>query len=84
MVGELKDMWVEPEVRRMGVGEKLLRLAIEWCQQQGVHSVEAQILLGNEPILKLVQRLGMKPELYQLRLTWDNYSPAPEGQPQDA
>ena len=28
MVGELKDMWVEPEVRRMGVGEKLLRLAI--------------------------------------------------------
>ena len=32
MVGELKDMWVEPKVRRLGIGEKLLRLAIEWCQ----------------------------------------------------
>ena len=32
MVGELKDMWVEPEVRRLGIGEKLLRLAIEWCR----------------------------------------------------
>jgi GNAT superfamily N-acetyltransferase len=79
MVGELKDMWVEPEVRRLGTGEKLLRLAIEWVRDQNVHSVEAQILMGNEPILRLVERLGMKPELYQLRMTWDEYQEeAPE------
>ncbi len=75
MVGELKDMWIEHEVRRLGIGEKLLRLAIEWCHTQQVHSVEAQILVGNEPILKLVRSLGMTPELYQMRLTWDNYTP---------
>ena len=74
MVGELKDMWVEHEVRRLGIGEKLLRLAIEWCQAQNVYSVEAQILLGNDPILKLVEYLGMKRELYQLRLTWEDYN----------
>jgi GNAT superfamily N-acetyltransferase len=73
MVGELKDMWVEHEVRRLGIGEKLLKLAIEWCRDQDVYSVEAQILLGNEPILKLVEYLGMERELYQLRLTWDHY-----------
>lgn len=73
MVGELKDMWVEPEVRRLGIGEKLLRLAIEWCRDQDVYSVEAQILLGNEPILRLVEYLGMERELYQLRMTWDHY-----------
>ena len=76
MVGELKDMWVEHEVRRLGIGEKLLRLAIEWCHAQDVYSVEAQILLGNEPILKLVEYLGMKRELYQLRLTWEDYNQA--------
>jgi GNAT superfamily N-acetyltransferase len=76
MVGELKDMWVEHEVRRLGIGEKLLRLAIEWCHAQDVYSVEAQILLGNEPILKLVEYLGMKRELYQLRLTWEDYNRA--------
>jgi GNAT superfamily N-acetyltransferase len=73
MVGELSDMWVEHEVRRMGVGEKLLRLAIEWLRQQNVYSVEAQILSGNEPILKLVRSLGMKDELHQMRLTWEDY-----------
>jgi GNAT superfamily N-acetyltransferase len=76
MVGELKDMWVEHEVRRLGIGEKLLRMAIEWCRAQDVYSVEAQILLGNEPIIRLVEYLGMKRELYQLRLTWEDYNQA--------
>jgi GNAT superfamily N-acetyltransferase len=75
MVGELKDMWVEKPVRRLGIGEKLLRLAIEWCRAQNVYSVEAQILLGNEPIIKLVEYLGMKKELYQFRMSWDGYNP---------
>ena len=76
MVGELKDMWVEHSVRRLGIGEVLLRMAIEWCRQQDVYSVEAQILMGNEPIIKLVEYLGMKQELYQLRMVWDNYNEA--------
>jgi len=75
MVGELKDMWVEKPVRRLGIGEVLLRMAIEWCNQQNVYSVEAQILLGNEPIIKLVEYLGMKKELYQFRMSWDGYNP---------
>jgi ribosomal protein S18 acetylase RimI-like enzyme len=74
MVGELKDMWVEPKVRRLGIGEKLLRLAIEWCRAQKVYSCEAQILPGNEPIIRLVESLGMKKELYQLRLSWEDYN----------
>ncbi|MCC7129109.1 MAG: hypothetical protein B6D39_03360 [Anaerolineae bacterium UTCFX2] len=74
MVGELKDMWVEPEVRRLGIGEALLRQAIEWCRRQEVYSCEAQILLGNEPIIQLVEYLGMKKELYQLRLSWEDYN----------
>jgi GNAT superfamily N-acetyltransferase len=75
MVGELKDMWVEHEVRRLGIGEQLLRLAIEWCRDQGVYSVEAQILAGNQPIIQLVERLGMKKELYQMRMLWQDYQP---------
>jgi len=74
MVGELKDMWVEPEVRRLGIGEKLLRMAIEWCHQQDVHSLEAQILVGNDPIIRLVESLGMQKELYQMRLAWEDYN----------
>lgn len=74
MVGELKDMWVEPEVRRLGIGEKLLRLAIEWCWAQDVHSLEAQVFVSNEPIIKLVEYLGMKPELLQMRMLKGDYN----------
>jgi GNAT superfamily N-acetyltransferase len=74
MVGELKDMWVEPSVRRLGIGEKLLRLAIEWCREQNVYSCEAQILVGNDPIINLVEYLGMKKELFQLRMSWEDYN----------
>jgi GNAT superfamily N-acetyltransferase len=77
MVGELKDMWVEHKVRRLGIGEKLLRLAIEWCRLQKVYSVEAQILLGNEPIIQLVEYLGLKKELYQFRMLWEDYNESP-------
>jgi len=49
-------------------------MAIEWCKGQKVYSVEAQILLGNEPIIKLVEYLGMKKELFQFRLSWGDYS----------
>lgn len=73
MVGELKDMWVEPKVRRLGIGEKLLRLAIEWCWAQDVHSLEAQVFVSNEPIIKLVEYLGMKPELFQMRMIKGDY-----------
>lgn len=73
MIGELKDMWVEPHVRRLGVGRELLHLAIDWCKSQNVYSCEAQILVGNQPIIELVESLGMKKELFQLRLSWDDY-----------
>jgi GNAT superfamily N-acetyltransferase len=74
LVGELKDMWVEHKVRRFGIGEKLLRMAIEWCRSQNVYSLEAQILLGNEPIIRMVEYLGMTKELYQFRMGWEEYN----------
>ena len=74
MVGELKDMWVEPSKRHLGIGEKLLRLAIEWCRTQNVYSVEAQLLVGNEGIKKLVEYLGMTAEIYQMRMMWEDYN----------
>jgi GNAT superfamily N-acetyltransferase len=76
MVGELKDMWVEPEVRRLRIGEKLLRLAIEWCWTQDVYSLEAQVFVDNDPIIQLVEYLGMKPELYQMRMMKGEYNVA--------
>jgi RimJ/RimL family protein N-acetyltransferase len=73
LVGELSDMWIEGPARRLGVGDKLSRLTLDWLREQGTHSVEIQVLVGNEASWKLYERMGFQPEFRQARLTWDDY-----------
>lgn len=73
LVGELSDMWIEPEARRLGIGDKLSRLALNWLRDQGVHSVEIQVLRDNEASWKLYERMGFKLEFRVGRLLWDEY-----------
>jgi ribosomal protein S18 acetylase RimI-like enzyme len=77
LVGELSDMWIEAEARRLGIGDKLSRLALEWLREQGVHSVEIQVLKDNEASWKLYDRMGFKLEFRVGRLVWDEYIDQP-------
>ncbi len=73
MVGELSDMWINPDARRLGIGDKLSRLAIDWMREQGAHSVEIQILRDNEASWKLYERMGFQLEFRTVRLLWEDY-----------
>ena len=73
LVGELSDMWIIAEARRMGIGDKLSRLALDWLREQGVHSVEIQVLRDNDASWKLYDRMGFKLEFRVGRLLWDEY-----------
>jgi ribosomal protein S18 acetylase RimI-like enzyme len=73
LVGELSDMWIIASARRMGIGDKLSRLALDWLRQQGAHSVEIQVLKDNEASWKLYDRMGFKLEFRVGRLLWDEY-----------
>ena len=73
LVGELSDMWIIPEARRLGIGDKLSRLAMEWMRAQGAHSIEIQVLKDNDASWKLYERMGFKLEFRVGRLLWDEY-----------
>jgi ribosomal protein S18 acetylase RimI-like enzyme len=73
LVGELSDMWITTAARRMGIGDRLSRLAIDWLRQQGVHSVEIQVLRDNEASWKLYERMGFELEFRVGRLLWEDY-----------
>jgi ribosomal protein S18 acetylase RimI-like enzyme len=79
LVGELSDIYVAPDARRLKVGHRLARLTFDWLHAQGVHSVEVQVLEGNAPSLAFFRSFGFKPELSQLRLAWVDYSEPEEG-----
>ena len=73
MVGELSDMWIDQSARRMGIGDMLSRLAMEWMHQQGAHSIEIQVLKDNEASWKLYERMGFQLEFRVGRLLWPEY-----------
>jgi ribosomal protein S18 acetylase RimI-like enzyme len=68
LVGELSDMWIEPEFRRFGIGRKLSVIAMDWLKKHNVHSIEIQILAGNEPSYKLYESMGFKCDYRHVRL----------------
>ena len=73
IVGELSDMWIDASARRMGIGDRLSRLAIDWMRQQGAHSIEIQVLRDNEASWKLYERMGFQLEYRVGRLLWEDY-----------
>ncbi|HEX7975843.1 MAG TPA: GNAT family N-acetyltransferase [Anaerolineales bacterium] len=73
LVGELSDMWILADARRLGIGDALSRLALDWLHAQGAHSVEIQVLRDNEASWKLYERMGFQLEFRVGRLLWDEY-----------
>lgn len=73
LVGELSDEWVEPEVRRLRIGDRLCRVALDWLREQNVHSVEIQVLNSNEASWRMLSRMGFQQEFRVGRLVWDEY-----------
>ena len=67
LTSEFSDFWVEPEYRHGQVGDVLSQLTIEWLRQQGVHSIEMQVLKDNERILRYFERMGFQLEFYTAR-----------------
>jgi ribosomal protein S18 acetylase RimI-like enzyme len=68
MVGEISDVWVESAYRRERLGEQLVRLGLDWLRQQGVHSVEIQVLRDNQGAWRFFQELGFELEFQAARL----------------
>ena len=73
LVGEISDEWVEADVRRLRIGDRLCRIGLDWMHKQGVHSVEIQVLNSNEASWKMLNRMGFEQEFRVGRLVWEEY-----------
>jgi GNAT superfamily N-acetyltransferase len=67
-VGEISDLYVEERLRGQGIGTGLVKLAIEWLRAKEVHSIEVQILAGNEGGLEFWMEQGFEPDLSVVRM----------------
>lgn len=52
------SMWVEPRVRRSGVGRALIQAASDWAASWGAERVVLWVVASNEPGSRFYRRLG--------------------------
>ena len=58
----LFDIVVDEAVRRQGYGRRLVESLLIWGKREGAHLSYLQVMVGNEPALKLYARLGFREE----------------------
>lgn len=58
------DIAVDPARRRQGHAERLMQDLLAWGKQAGAHTAYLQVMLDNEPALRLYGKLGFR-EAYQ-------------------
>jgi N-acetylglutamate synthase len=60
----LFDIVIDAGWRRQGYGERLVRSLLAWGEKQQAHTAYLQVMLNNEPALRLYAKLGFR-EWYQ-------------------
>lgn len=55
---ELKSLWVSPEARGDGVGDRLIETVATWALRQGSTRLKLAVIPGNEPAIVLYERNG--------------------------
>jgi ribosomal protein S18 acetylase RimI-like enzyme len=65
-VGYLQRLAVAPERQGHGIGERLVVDALGWLHRRGARSALVNTQDGNAPALRLYERLGFRPEAYDL------------------
>lgn len=58
-LGVIGDLYVEPDFRGVGVGEAMMGLLVDWCEDQGCFGVDSVALPGNRETKNFFETFGL-------------------------
>lgn len=58
-LGVIGDLFVEPDFRGVGVGEAMMNVLVEWCEEQGCFGVDSVALPGNRATKNFFESFGL-------------------------
>lgn len=64
--GYIRDMWVENDYRRIGVGRKMIHAAIEQFTAMGIRQVRLATAAANEPARAFFAACGFRPSATEM------------------
>jgi len=56
----LYSLWLEPAVRRRGLGRALVAAAVDWARARGVRTVTLRVHAGNDAATEVYRGLGFR------------------------
>ncbi len=59
-VGEISSLYIEPEYRKYGIGDELIKRALKWLDDNKVNKKIIGVAIGNEYVLKFYERYGFR------------------------
>ena len=71
-------IFLAKEIRRRGVGSRMLQASIELAKRRSIYMIEAQIISDQTSVIKSFQKLG-----FELKCVLDDYFILPDGELKD-
>ncbi len=65
-IGEIDSLFVEPFYRKNGIAENLMKMALNWMDEECVKTKKLSIAVGNESVLEFYKKFNFYP--YQIIL----------------
>jgi GNAT superfamily N-acetyltransferase len=60
-IANLYQMWVAPDYRRLGAGQRLLEAVIAWARSKNAAYLDLGVTFRDSPAMRLYTRLGFEP-----------------------
>lgn len=61
-------MYVEPEFRGLGLNQRIINKALEWCKEKNITEVRLDVYSDNESAIKAYEKVGFNSHLITMRL----------------
>ncbi len=74
--GCLESIYIDPEYRQSGIGDKLMRQALEWMDKKQAKTKTLTVGVGNERVLGFYSRYGFYPKLITVEQVKSSKSPS--------
>jgi GNAT superfamily N-acetyltransferase len=58
-LGNVTDLYVEPEGRGLGIGELMMQHLVDWCAERGCYGVDSLALPGDRATKNFFERFGL-------------------------
>jgi ribosomal protein S18 acetylase RimI-like enzyme len=60
--GQLESIYIEPEYRKAGIGDRLMQKALQWMEKNQTKTKTLIVGVGNEEVLSFYSRYGFFPK----------------------